>query len=282
MKKLFIFLSVLLSFCACSSDDPVDDSEGGNPDVLHYTSTVEHSSYQVGFESEAIFNAYETNSYTVIAMGEMWKENWYFIPKVVKKPEISKLLYSYDTEEYYMLFGKKHYYTETHSYYAYYSAIVEWDWYDEYKGSNGITEARSVEKNIKCTVKYVGCTKGTPSMYIPTVTSPEVTTYSDIEGPWNVVSSGSGSGDSPSGGDTSTKEYSYHCSTVAYSKNLDPDNLYIYKKGSDYRASWSYYANGLDKNATMRIYNEVNTFDGTQYSYTVIPYGVTFYFNFNK
>lgn len=280
MKKLFIFLSVLLSLCACSSDDPVDDSEGGNPDVLHYTSTVEHSSYQVGFENEAIFNAYETNSYTVIAMGEMWKENWYFIPKVVEKPEISKLLYSYDTEEYYMLFGKKHYYTETHNYYAYYSAIVEWDWYDEYKGSNGITEARSVEKNIKCTVKYVGCTKNTPSMYIPTVTSPEVITYSDIEGAWNVVSSGSGSGESPSGGDISTRKYSYYCRTTCYNENLGYDDLFIYKNGSEYRASWEYDAKGMPLGATMKIYQKANNIDGMQFKYYIIPMGLNFYFNF--
>lgn len=276
MKKLFVFLSAMLLWGACSSDDSI---EGDDSDVLNYTTTPEHFSFQVGFINEEIGNQYETNDYTAISMHEMWKENWFFVPDVVERSEVRELLYSYDTEEYYMIFNKPHYYTVTHKFYAYYSAIVEWDAYDEYMASGSITEVRSIKKDLKCTVQYVGCTEGTPSMYIPTVTSPKVTKYSDIVGAWNVVSEGSDLED-PSGGDISTKKCSYYCSTTCYNENLGYDDLFIYKNGSEYRASWEYSAKGISLGATMKIYREPNNIDGMQFKYYVIPMGLNFYFNF--
>ncbi len=285
MKKSFIFLSALLTLFACSKDDSTggDDSDD---QVKYSTSTPEHFSYQVGYEDAESANFVETNNYGSIAFTETLKYNWAFIPEVVKIPDNRRLLYSYDTEEYYKVFDTKHYYTVTHSYYAYYSAIVEWDDYAEYKEYNGITEGRSVQKNIKCTVKYVGCTTGTPFQYVPVATPPEVTTYPVCEGEWILITSGSGSGGSSSGGSSggsiSTRDYSYHCSTTCYNENLGVDDLYIYKKGSDYRASWVYDSKGLDKAATEKIYFDPTTIGGTTFSYNIIPFGICFYFNFNK
>lgn len=285
MKKSFIFLSALLTLFACSKDDSTggDDSDD---QVKYSTSTPEHFSFQLGYDDAESANFVETNEYTAIAFIETLKYNLGFIPEGVKKPDNSKLLYSYDTEEYYKVFDTKHYYTITHSYYAYYSAIVEWDDYAEYKEYNGITEGRSVQKNIKCTVKYVGCTTGTPSQYVPVATPPEVTTYPACEGEWILITSGSGSGGSSSGGSSggtiSTDEYSYYCKTTCYKTNGESDDLYIYKKGSDYRASFSNEYTSLDKSATLAIITGSATIDGTNYSYYVQPFGICFYFNFKK
>jgi hypothetical protein len=282
MKKSFIFLSALLTLFACSSGDPTggDDSDD---QVKYSTSTSEHCSYQVGFKDAESGNTVETNEYASIAFVEMLKYNWAFIPGEVTKPDNRRLLYSYDTEEYYKVFDTKHYYTVTHSFYAYYSAIVEWDEYTEYKEYKGIKEARSVQKDIKCTVLYVGCTTGTPSKYIPIPTSPEVSTYPAKEGEWAVISTGSNnSGGSSSGGNISTHDYKYYCCTTCYKKNGDSDKLYIYKKDYTYRGSWVYDSKGMDKANTMTIYLEPATIDGTTYSYYISNYGTTYYFNFNK
>lgn len=103
-----------------------------------------------------------------------------------------------------------------------------------------------------------------------------------MESEWVVISNSSGGSTSDDDNPTATKEYSYHCKTTCYHQNGDSDNLYIYKKGTDYRASWVYSAKGLDKVATENIYSGINTINGVQYSYYIQPFGLTYCFNFNK
>lgn len=273
MKKSFYYVLALFMLCACSSgsDDPAAE-----PEERYYTSDVEHLSYQLGFKSGEEGNLYESNSYAAIAIGESWNMARIFVPSVVKEPDARRLVYSYDTEE--------RYFTWTHEFYAYYSVVVEWDSYSEFKEYDGVTQTRDVIKNLKCTVTYKGCTSGTPSQYIPNNTAPEVTTYPDTQSQWVVINSGSNPGVPSPGNDNpvATKEYSYHSKTTCYHQNGDSDNLYIYKKGTDYRASWVYSAKGLDKVATEKIYSGINTINGVQYSYYIQPFGLTYCFNFNK
>lgn len=270
------FLTALLALCACSTDgDDIDQEK-------HYNSTSDHKSYQVGFDDVESAEIFENNDYAAIVMRDTWRQSWAVIPSVVKRPDAQQLLYSYNTGH-----GLSFKY---YSFYAYYSAIVEWDEHIEYKEYGGIIEAKTVQENLKCTERLLAYTTGTPSEYIPKDTSPKVTTYPKCESAWSTISSNPNPGGTPPSGGSSgglnsgkEREYSYHCTTNSYKKTgeLD-DKLYIYKKGSDYRASWSYYAKGLDKNATMTIHFDPTTIGGTQFSYKIIPYGLSFYFNFKK
>ncbi|MBP6635432.1 MAG: hypothetical protein KA177_06280 [Paludibacter sp.] len=281
MKKSIIFLLALLTLCACDTDDP-EGPEG--KEVKYYSTTPEHFSYQVGFTDAASANLYETNEYAVISQSSVWEYSWAFIPSVVKKPDIRRLVYSYQTQEYYQIFDTKHYYTVTHSFYAYYSAIVEWDTYQEFRTQNDITDGREVRENLKCTIKYLGCTNGTPVAYYPVDTSIEVVEYPDYKGEWIFISNDSGSGGSTSGDDdVSTRDYSYHSSTVCYKKSTgESDDLYIYRKNNDYRASWVYDSKGLDKGATMTIHTGYAEIGGNKYSYYVSNFGIPWYFNYSK
>ena len=65
---------------------------------------------------------------------------------------------------------------------AFYNSTVERDFFVEYK--NGYK--RIIQKNIKLTIKYIGCSSDTPSEKIPTDTETKVITYPDIVGDWVV------------------------------------------------------------------------------------------------
>lgn len=137
MKKSFYYVLALFMLCACSSgsDDPEEQEE------RYYTSDVEHLSYQLGFKSGEEGNLYESNSYAAIAIGENWNMARIFVPSVVKEPDARRLVYSYDTEE--------RYFTWTHDFFAYYSIVVEWDSYSEFKEFNGVTQRRDIVKKTE-------------------------------------------------------------------------------------------------------------------------------------
>ena len=65
---------------------------------------------------------------------------------------------------------------------AFYNSTVERDFCVEYKDGY----KRIVQKNIKLTIKYIGCSSDTPSEKIPTDTETKVITYPDIVGDWVV------------------------------------------------------------------------------------------------
>lgn len=273
MKRNSYFILVLLMLCACSSDN-------SDPKKIPYTySTSEvHYSYDLGFQNGDRKYLSETDTYGNLTIKWRWKDNCSVIPDVVEEVDACRLVYSYDV--------KQKYYTEKYRFYTFYAITVEWDHYTEYREYQDIRERRDKITNLVRTVKYKACTNGTPEKYIPTDTSPEITSYPDIKGEWVSVStpsSDSGSGGStPDNDDKDAKEYSYHSHTVCYHENGDSDNIYIYKSGSDYRASWMYSLDGLDKVATDKIYSGYNTINGVQYMYYVIPYGLKYCFNFNK
>lgn len=277
MKKIVLLVILAFSagfFSSCEKDGPEAEQQD---QANFYTSAIESHSYQVGFKDGALGNAYETNVYTSIALNEDWNNKWRFIPEIVKKPEIRRLLYSYQTQE--------HYYTATHNFYAYYSAIVKWEEYTEYKEYKGVKQSRNIQKYISTTLQYVGCTTGTPSQYIPAGSTPVVTKYPECSSAWLTINSGGSStgGGNSTGGNTTAREYSYHCKTNSYKATGEFDDvLYIYKNGSDYRACWYYYAEGVDKSWSQKIYIDVTIILGTQYTYKIIPMGIPLYFNFQK
>ena len=65
---------------------------------------------------------------------------------------------------------------------AFYNSTVERDFCVEYKDGY----KRLIQKNIKLTIKYIGCTSCTPTEKIPTDTETKVITYPDIVGDWVV------------------------------------------------------------------------------------------------
>lgn len=65
---------------------------------------------------------------------------------------------------------------------AFYNSTVERDFCVEYKDGY----KRFMQKNIKLTIKYIGCSSDTPSEKIPTDTETKVITYPDIVGDWVV------------------------------------------------------------------------------------------------
>ena len=65
---------------------------------------------------------------------------------------------------------------------AFYNSTVERDFCVEYKDGY----KRFMQKNIKLTIKYIGCSSYTPSEKIPTDTETKVITYPDIVGDWVV------------------------------------------------------------------------------------------------
>lgn len=69
---------------------------------------------------------------------------------------------------------------------AFYNSTVERDFCIEYKDGY----KRIMQKNIKLTIKYIGCSSDTPSEKIPTDTETKVITYPDIVGDWVVYEPG--------------------------------------------------------------------------------------------
>lgn len=65
---------------------------------------------------------------------------------------------------------------------AFYNSTVERDFCVEYKDGY----KRFMQKNIKLTIKYIGCSSDTPSEKIPTDTDTKVITYPDIVGDWEL------------------------------------------------------------------------------------------------
>ena len=81
--------------------------------------------------------------------------------------------------------GEAHYYgyvTVSIPCWAFYNSTVERDFCVEYKDGY----KRFMQKNIKLTIKYIGCSSDTPSEKIPTDTETKVITYPDIVGDWVV------------------------------------------------------------------------------------------------
>ena len=81
--------------------------------------------------------------------------------------------------------GEAHYYgyvTVSRPCWAFYNSTVERDFCVEYKDGY----KRFMQKNIKLTIKYIGCSSDTPSEKIPTDTETKVITYPDIVGDWVV------------------------------------------------------------------------------------------------
>lgn len=74
------------------------------------------------------------------------------------------------------------YVTVSKSCWAFYNSTVERDFCVEYKDGY----KRFMQKNIKLTIKYIGCSSDTPSEKIPTDTETKVITYPDIVGDWVV------------------------------------------------------------------------------------------------
>lgn len=81
--------------------------------------------------------------------------------------------------------GEAYYYgyvTVSKPCWAFYNSTVERDFCVEYKDGY----KRFMQKNIKLTIKYIGCSSDTPSEKIPTDTETKVITYPDIVGDWVV------------------------------------------------------------------------------------------------
>ena len=81
--------------------------------------------------------------------------------------------------------GEAHFYgyvTVSRPCWAFYNSTVERDFCVEYKDGY----KRFMQKNIKLTIKYIGCSSDTPSEKIPTDTETKVITYPDIVGDWVV------------------------------------------------------------------------------------------------
>lgn len=77
--------------------------------------------------------------------------------------------------------GEAYYYgyvTVSKPCWAFYNSTVERDFCVEYKDGY----KRFMQKNIKLTIKYIGCSSDTPSEKIPTDTETKVITYPDIVG----------------------------------------------------------------------------------------------------
>lgn len=175
--------------------------------------------------------------------------------------------------------------------FAFYYSTVERDLYYEYKDGN----RRQLQKNIKLTIKYIGCTPETPKDLIPTDTETKHISYPDIVGEWmpdinppSFPSSGdsgnSGSeSDSGSGssGSSKVREYVYQGSTSCYNEDGRSEVLYIYKssKNGRVRASWVYDSNGLILGATMEIHSGGKSIGGRYYGKYVCPFGICYYFN---
>ncbi|MDR0954031.1 MAG: hypothetical protein LBM20_01450 [Rikenellaceae bacterium] len=289
MKISSFFLFALLAICSCSTGDPGELDEPQEPQEVITSTESLHYSYQMGFSDVDQAQAFETNHYFVIAIGATWKDNSFFIPDEVEENILRRnLVHSYEAYEFlYKIFTTSHYDWVTYNYYAYYSCIVEWDTRSEISTKGTFVKSRDVRENLKVTTKYLCCTEGTPAAYIPTDTSPKVTTYPDYEGEWRVISNGSGGGGGGSGGDSvggdddNSREYVFHCSTTGYIESLnESETLYIYKskQTGEYRVAYSYYSNGLEERATERIHSS----DKSGYRYMIIPFGIATYFNFSK
>jgi hypothetical protein len=288
MKKTFglvimAAIAILTStvFTSCEKE-ALGEEEAPRESIT--TENFIHNSYQLGYSEVGI-------------LGGMSSFDKYLIPEIVEIPDGSHLVHSYTTKEVlyrypiksdlYGTYYKYEYYTVNHDFYAYYSIIVEWDSYNEVSTKGDIVKKREVQENLKCTVKYVGCTEDTPSEYIPTDTSPEITTYPDYQGEWFIVEN-SGGGSGGNGGnenDNSDREYEFHCATEYYMESLnETGDLYIYKskRTGEYRASFAYSSKGVMLAATKVIYTDYTTIGGVTYAYKIIPFGIPYYFNFKK
>lgn len=300
MKKFFYLLltsflainSVLLVI-SCSKDD--NDILGGENHTEKVDSNkveskmIKKNSCHYGFKDEEEAKLYESNSYYRMSFDSYANDNMYLYPSSTK-PFLNYAVYEYkyDTQKYWVMFGKKHYYTETTFCYSYYSYQIEWE--DYYETKPGYY--RYCRKNIKLSQTYLYCTPKTPSDSITNKGTATITLKDEIDD-WTKIeeySGGSTSGGNNSGGNNNDessssnkqRDYLFVTSTTCYKENGDNDKLYIYKKngGSEIRASWVYSANGLDRAATEVVHYANKSINGVYFKYYICPYGISWYFNY--
>lgn len=178
--------------------------------------------------------------------------------------------------------------------FAFYYSTIERDLYYEYKEGY----KRQLQKNIKLTIKYIGCTPETPNDKIPRDTETKHISYPDIIGEWMpdiLEGEDGGSGSSGTGSDENTSLYDINSVSAIYIVVNDRDTnngtlkyttCYVWTRKSNGKKYLSSSKNSLRSKGSVRTNDD--TYRGGHYvggySYKVThvqSIGTTFYYYFN-
>lgn len=257
VRNSFLLL-IMLCFASCSKDD--DSSDDSTKEEKSRIELIQTFSKQLGYSSlEDARNVEEQGSYFLIAQGAIWDDSRFWIDAMISDIVIpfkaNQLLYSYEYQDSYMIFGTPHYYTVTKEYNAFYSIVVDWKYSNEYKGNM----YRTLMTDISITREYLGCSNGTPSQYIPTDVEKVVKTYDDIVSEWQAIPDDAGEDSNDDGsGSSSGKYYTFtgKTSTGFWQSGNDimSEQLYIYKSPNGEERAATSYSDYHSSGSTHKIY----------------------------